>query len=268
MSLNSWFEFLKKKKRPTSVWAETQPAHHPSPLSLFFFHYFPLGRPAPPRRPARPGHLLLFSVPLPAWARTSAAAAPFPPSSSRAVRCFTAPLAYGRQHDAAPPSRVNQQHSAARPPPSLCATSNLPHPLCSGGIRQRRVVFLPRRPGQGRALDERIKAGRAPARARGARRPSSRHCSLALSLSVGVSRVNTRFTLSPLPHPVKHTSSMAPPLLLSLLHSKPAAAGSHLPSSSVLSPVASSSPTPPSPSVPFPRQAAAISPPSLFLLPH
>ena len=89
-----------------------------------------------------------------------------------------------------------------------------------------------------------------------------------LFLSVGVNRVNTRFTLSPLPHPVKHTSSMAPPLLLSLLHSKPAAAGSHLPSSSVLSPVASSSPTPPSPSVPFPRQAAAISPPSLFLLPH
>jgi len=96
--------------------------------------------------------------PIAQHAARARSSAPATPSSSSPRRASTAPAprAYGRQHDAAPPSRVNQQHSAARPPPSLCATSNLPHPLCSGGIRQRRVVFLLRRPGQGRALDERI----------------------------------------------------------------------------------------------------------------
>ena len=172
MSLNSWFEFLKKKKKTHLGLGRNPAGPSPLPLSLFFFitsRSAGLPRRDGPRGPAT-SSFLCRCPPGPARQRQQHPSRRLPPAPSAASprRSRTAASASGRSCSSTP---RRPEHSAALSSTTLCFAASVSSiSLCCGGVRPRRAVH-PRRSEQGRELDMgAFKAGRAPARARGARR--------------------------------------------------------------------------------------------------
>jgi len=185
--LNSKRKKKEKKKRAHLGLGQNQPARFPSPFPSL----------------TRPASSPLLHVACAPDLRVSDAAAS---SSPRRPSLRPAPPAYGRQHRRSLLLRRascprHHEHSAVLSSTTLCFAASVSSiSLCCGGVRPRRAVH-PRRSEQGRELDMgAFKAGRAPARARGARRrprraahdrprlPPALSLSLSMDRNIGASR--------------------------------------------------------------------------------